>query len=177
MKDFSEKIKIPAKEIKGPKVGVIDDIVNNFLKAHQSSRKDLMKKQTDKGNFYFIKTKSKEIFTEEVLKKIVVNSIASIKWKKSMRWADTDLLWGRPLRSILAVYNNKVLTFSYGHLKSWEYTYIEKDLDTKSKKINNFKEYQKLLLNNNIIFNQEDRERKITKKFEGIYMSVPESGL
>ena len=42
-------------------------------------------------------------------------------------------------------------------------------MDTKSKKINNFKEYQKLLLNNNIIFNQEDRERKIIKKFEGIY--------
>ena len=169
IKDFSNKILIPSKEIRGPKVGVMNDIVNNFLKAHQSSRKDLMEKQTDKGNFYFIKTKSKEIFTEEVLKKIVVNSIASIKWKKSMRWADTDLLWGRPLRSILAVYNNKVLTFSYGHIKSCEYTYIEKDLDTKSKKINNFKEYQKLLLNNNIIFNQEDRERKIIKKFEGIY--------
>ena len=63
-----------------------------------------MEKQNDKGKFYYIKTKSKEVLTSEVLKKIV-NSIASIKWKKSMRWADTDLLWGRPLRSILAVYN------------------------------------------------------------------------
>ena len=24
-----------------------------------------------------------------------------------MRWGDTDLLWGRPLRSILAIYNEK----------------------------------------------------------------------
>ena len=118
LKDFSEKIKIPAKEIKGPKVGVIDDIVNNFLKAHQSSRKDLIEKKNDKGNFYYVKTKSKEILSSEILKRGVVNSIASIKWKKSMRWSETDLLWGRPLRSILAIYKTKVLSFSYGHLKT-----------------------------------------------------------
>ena len=31
---------MPSKEIRGPKVGVIDDILNSFLKAHQSSLKD-----------------------------------------------------------------------------------------------------------------------------------------
>ena len=124
LKDFSEKIKIPSKEIRGPKVGVMDDVINNFLKAHNSSRKDLMEKQNDKGKFYYIKTRSKETLTSEVLKKIVVNSIASIKWKKSMRWSDTDLLWGRPLRSILAVYNKQILTFSYGHLRASDCTII-----------------------------------------------------
>ena len=124
IKEFSNKIKIPSKEIRGPKVGVIDDIVNNFLKAHQSSNKDLIKRQSDKGNFYYLKTKSKEVQTEDILKKIVVNSIASIKWKKSMRWGDMDLFWGRPLRSILAIYNGNILNFSYGHLKSSDYTYI-----------------------------------------------------
>mgnify|MGYP001188563424 FL=1 len=169
IKDFSDKIKIPSKEIRGPKVGVMEDIINNFLKAHSSSRKDLMEKQNDKGNFYYIKTKSKEVLTSEVLKKIIVNSIASIKWKKSMRWSDTDLLWGRPLRSILAIYNKKILAFSYGHLRASDCTIIEKNLDAKIKKVTTFKDYQKLLLNNNIILNHEDREQKIIKKFESFY--------
>ena len=169
LKDFSEKIKIPAKEIRGPKVGVIDDIVNNFLKAHQSSRKDLMEKHNEKGNFYYIKTKAKEVQTTEILKKIIVNSIASIKWKKSMRWAETDLLWGRPLRSILSVYNRKILAFSYGHIKASDSIFIEKDLDTKVKKVSNFKEYQNLLLTNNIVLDHEEREKKIVKKFENFY--------
>ena len=169
LKDFSDKIKIPAKEVRGPKVGVIEDIVNNFLKAHESSRKDLMEKQNDKGNFYFIKTKTKEVLTSEILKKIVVNSIASIKWKKSMRWADTDLLWARPLRSILAIYNGKILTFSYGHLKANDWTLIDKDLDVKTKKVKNFKDYQNFLLSNNIMLDHKDREKKIIKKFENIY--------
>ena len=169
LKDFSEKIKIPSKEIRGPKVGVMEDVINNFLKAHNSSRKDLMEKQNDKGKFYYIKTKSKEVLTSEVLKKIVVNSIASIKWKKSMRWSDTDLLWGRPLRSILAVYNREILAFSYGHLRASDCTVIEKDLDTKAVKVKTVKDYQKLLLNNNIILNHEEREQKIIKKFESFY--------
>ena len=169
LKDFSEKIKIPSKEIRGPKVGVMEDVINNFLKAYNSSRKDLMEKQNDKGKFYYIKTRSKETLTSEVLKKIVVNSIASIKWKKSMRWSDTDLLWGRPLRSILAVYNKKILTFSYGHLRASDSTIIEKDLDTKVIKVTTVKDYQKLLLKNNIILNHEEREQKIIKKFESFY--------
>ncbi len=169
LKDFSEKIKIPSKEIRGPKVGVMEDVINNFLKAHNSSRKDLMEKENDKGKFYYIKTKSKEVLTSEVLKKIVVNSIASIKWKKSMRWSDTDLLWGRPLRSILAVYNKEILTFSYGHLRASDCTVIEKGLDTKVVKVKTVKDYQKLLLNNNIILSHEEREQKIIKKFESFY--------
>ncbi len=169
LKDFSEKIKIPSKEIRGPKIGVMEDVINNFLKAHNSSRKDLMEKENDKGKFYYIKTKSKEVLTSEVLKKIVVNSIASIKWKKSMRWSDTDLLWGRPLRSILAVYNREILTFSYGHLRASDCTVIEKGLDTKVVKVKTVKDYQKLLLNNNIILSHEEREQKIIKKFESFY--------
>jgi len=169
LKDFSEKIKIPSKEIRGPKVGVMEDVINNFLKAHNSSRKDLMEKQNNKGKFYYIKTRSKETLTSEVLKKIVVNSIASIKWKKSMRWSDTDLLWGRPLRSILAIYNKKILTFSYGHLRASDSTIIEKDLDTKVIKVTTVKDYQKLLLKYNIILNHEEREQKIIKKFESFY--------
>ncbi|MDC3152321.1 glycine--tRNA ligase subunit beta [Pelagibacteraceae bacterium] len=169
LKNFSNKIKIPSKEVRGPKVGVMEDIVNNFLKAHNSFPKDLIEKQNDKGNFYYLKTKSKEILTSEILKKIVVNSIASIKWKKSMRWSDTDLLWGRPLRSILSIYNNKILAFSYGHLKASDSTIIEKNLDTKVVRVTNFNDYRKLLFNNNIILDHEEREKKIIKKFESFY--------
>ncbi len=169
IKGFSEKIQIPSKEIRGPKVGVMEDIINNFLKAHDSSRKDLVEKQSGKGNFYYVKTKAKEVLASEILKKIIVNSIAAIKWKKSMRWAETDLLWGRPLRSILALYNKKIFSFNYGHLKANDFTVIEKDLDTKIKKVTNFNDYQKLLVSNNIILDHEEREKKIIKKFENIF--------
>ena len=168
IKGLTETIKTPAREIKGPKVGVLEDIKNSFLKAHNSNSKDLFEKQTEKGKFYFIKTFPREIKVQEILKKIVLNSLASIKWKKSMRWSDNDLLWGRPLRSILSLFNGKILSFNYAHLKANDFSIIEKDADIKSKKIRDFIDYQKWLKKNNVNLDHIDREKKIISKFEKI---------
>ena len=168
IKDIPLTIKILAKEIKGPKVGVLENILDSFIRAQKVTKKDVFEKEIEKGKFYFIKTKPKEILTEELLIKIVLNSIASLNWKKSMKWSDNNLLWGRPLRSILAIFNKKILKFNYGHLKSTDMAIIEKDLTARYKKIKNYKDYQVFLKNNKIILDQEERKRKILKKFESI---------
>ncbi len=169
IKGIPDKIKIPAKEIKGPKVGVLENILHSFMRAHKASRKDIFEKDVDeKGRFYFVKTISKEIDVKEVLIKVILNSMAAISWKKSMRWSNKDMFWGRPLRSILAVYNNKILSFKYGHLRSTDSITIEKDLLTKFKKIKNFSDYEKFLKSNEIILDEEVRKIKILNKFEKI---------
>ena len=168
IKEIPEKIKVYAKEIKGPKVGVLEDILNNFLRAHNMNRNDVFEKESEKGKFYFVKTKPKEIQTKELLTKVVITSIASLTWKKSMRWSNTNLIWGRPLRSILAVFNKKLLPFTYGHLKSTDNVIIENNLDKKFYKIKDFKEYNTFLKNNKIILDHEERMRIIVKKFNSI---------
>jgi glycyl-tRNA synthetase beta chain len=168
IKDLPEKIKIPAKEIKGPKIGVLDDILNSFIRAHKVSKKDVFEKESEKGKFYYIKTKSQVLFTKDLLIKIILNSIASLSWKKSMKWSNNNLLWGRPLRSILSVFNKKILQFSYGHLKSSDTIVVEQDLITKYKKISSFKDYLGFLKSNNIIIDQKERKKIILKKFEFI---------
>ncbi len=169
IKGIPDKIKIPAKEIKGPKVGVLENILHSFMRAHKASRKDIFEKDVDeKGRFYFVKTISKEIDVKEVLIKVILNSMAAISWKKSMRWSNKDMFWGRPLRSILAVYNNKILSFKYGHLRSTDSITIEKDLLTKFKKIKNFSDYEEFLKSNEIILDEEVRKIKILNKFEKI---------
>ena len=168
IKDLPEKIKIPAKEIKGPKIGVLDDILNSFIRAHKVSKKDVFEKESEKGKFYYIKTKSQVLFTKDLLIKIILNSIASLSWEKSMKWSNNNLLWGRPLRSILSVFNKKILQFSYGHLKSSDTIVVEQDLITKYKKISSFKDYLGFLKSNNIIIDQKERKKIILKKFEFI---------
>ena len=171
IKEIPTNIRIPVKEIRGPKVGVLQNILDNFIRAQNVSKKDIFEKEIEKGKFYFVKTKAKEIVTKDLLIKAILNSIASLNWKKSMRWSDTNLIWGRPLRSILAVFNNKALLFSYGHIKSKESTVIEQNLSIAHKKVRNFREYQKILKKNNILLDQDEREKKILKKFENICKS------
>jgi len=112
VKDLIEKIKIEAKEIKGPRVGSPDQVIQGFLKAKNVSQKDLIEKNTDKGKFYFLKTQSQSTLAEDLLIKIIPKAIGSINWKKSMKWSDHNLMWGRPLRSIFAIYNCKKLLFN-----------------------------------------------------------------
>tara|TARA_B100001559_G_C16492892_1_gene619271 strand:+ start:708 stop:2762 length:2055 start_codon:yes stop_codon:yes gene_type:complete len=168
IKEIPDKIKIPSKEIKGPKVGVLDDILNSFLRSHNASKKDVYEKESDKGKFYYLNTKSKEILSQDLLTKITLNSIASLNWKKSMKWGDSNLVWGRPLRSILAVFNKKLLSFKYGHLKSTDKIILNKNFNIQYKKIKTFSEYCSFLKNNKIIIDQEQRKKIISKKFESI---------
>ena len=60
-----ESFKIKVKEIKGPKVGVSENILQGFTKSHNVSDKDLLKKQTEKGEFYFIKIPEKKLLVKD----------------------------------------------------------------------------------------------------------------
>ena len=64
---LAEKIKIESKEIKGPKIGSPDQILQGFIRAKNISQSDLIEKETEKGKFYFIKTAPKNILVEELL--------------------------------------------------------------------------------------------------------------
>ena len=127
-----------------------------------------MKKKTEKGNFYFVKIKGKEINSEEELIKCILKSLSEISWKKSMKWSDHEMNWGRPLRSILAIFNEKVLKFNYKHLEASNFTLIEEDSSINQKKIKNFSEYKKILKSFSIILDHKEREKIINDKISSI---------
>ena len=166
--DIAENVKVTAKEIKGPKIGSPDQVIQGFVKAKKVSEQDLIEKDTDKGKFYFIKTQPKSILVEELLSKIIPKAISSISWKKSMKWSDHNLMWGRPLQSIFARFNNKKLSFNFDHLETTDKIIVEQDLIIKSRKINNFKEYLSFLKTFNIIVDHQAREQIILKKISSV---------
>ncbi len=166
--DLAVNIKIAAKEIQGPKVDSSDTVIQGFVRAKNISEQELIKKNTDKGKFYFVKTQPKSILVEELLIKIIPKAISSISWKKSMKWSDHNLIWGRPLHSIFARFNNKKLFFRFDHLETTDEIIIEQDLIFKSKKIVNFEEYLTFLKTFNIIVNHETREKIILKNISSV---------
>ena len=171
IKDLADKIKIASKEIRGPKVGSPEQILKGFTKAKNVTEKDLFEKKTDKGKFYFIKTEPKIIFVENLLIKTLPRALNSISWKKSMKWSDYSLMWGRPLRSIFAKFNNKKIDFKFDHLETVDEIIIEQDLTFKTKKINNFKEYLAFLKSCKIIVDHNEREQIILKKISAVSKS------
>ncbi len=171
IKDLPIKVKMPSKEIKGPKVGLNQSIIDNFIKSNHSSRENLFEKELDKGKFYFLKRPPRELQVNNVIVKHLLKSLNEISWKKSMKWSSNNMLWGRPLRSIFAMYDYKILDFQFNHLKSSDHVLFEDDLKITSKKIYSSKEYFKLLNSHNILINQSERRDKIIKSFEKISKS------
>ena len=77
----------------------------------------MFKKKKDKEEFYYYKKPEKKIRTIDLLKENVPKILDKISWKKSMKWGDFDLNWARPLKSILAIFDNQTLEFNYYHRK------------------------------------------------------------
>ena len=61
--------------------------------------------------------------------------LKKITWKKSMRWGNNNLKWARPLKNILCLYDNKKLSFSFGHLLSNDKTLKDNYLNEKYYKV------------------------------------------
>ena len=161
-------IKIPPTEIKGPKVGVSEDVINNYAKSKNLNISDLLEKKTEKGNFYFAKIKGREINTENELAKILPLALKDISWKKSMKWSDFELNWGRPLISILAIFNEKLLKFKFAHLETVNFTMLETEEQIKQIKVKSFYDYKNLLRKNEIILDHNERSEYILKKIISI---------
>jgi len=165
---LKKQIVMKSEEIKGPNINAPEVALEGFIRSNDLSKKDLFKKKTDKGEFYFFKTKSKKLNTHDLLEELVPLLLQKIQWKKSMKWGGFDLNWGRPLKSILAVFDKKKLIFDFHHLTSSNSTFIDKEYEEKKKIFTNFKEYNNFFKKINIIIDQEQRKNLIEKKFSEI---------
>ena len=163
-----EKIEQKGKNLKGPKVDAPQVALDGFIKSNNLSKSDIYKKKIEKGEFYFANTKPKIINILQELQHIVPSVIRDYSWKKSMKWSSYDLNWGRPLRSIIALFNNKVINFDYFHLQSNNLTFVDETNGEKQKKVSNFKSYLSILKSKNIVLDHEKRKEIILKKFKNI---------
>jgi len=165
---LQKQIVLKSEEIKGPNISAPEIALEGFMRSNNLSKKDLFKKKIDKGEFFFFKTKSKKFNTHDLLEEFVPLILQKIQWKKSMRWGEFDLNWGRPLKSILAVFDKKKITFKFHHLVSSNLTFIDKEFEEKKKIFMDFKEYVNFFKKLDIIIDQKQRKDLIEKKLNEI---------
>ena len=118
-----------AEEIRGPNINAPEKALEGFLKSNKISKEKVFKKSTEKGIFYFYNKPSQKIKTYDLLKENIASLLLKISWKKSMKWGNHDLYWGRPLKSILALFDKKIIEFKLNHLQSSNKTFVDKDLE------------------------------------------------
>ena len=162
---LEKQIKIRSEEIRGPKINSPEQAIEGFAKSNKIEKKDLFVNKIDKGEFYFYKTKPETLKSHNLLTEFIPKILESYQWKKSMKWGEFNLNWGRPLKSILCVFDKKIIDFRFHHLISSNSTYIDKDLEDKKKIFTDFKSYEKFFENKKIIIDQNKRQKLISREF------------
>ena len=168
IENLPKDILYKASEKKGPSTLAPEKALEGFLKSNNLSKNKIYKKKTDKGEFYFYKIPKKKIKLSDLLKKNFESLLLRISWQKSMKWGENNLYWGRPLKSILAVLDGKKLQFSFKHLLSSNQTFVDKELEEKTKLFNNFTSYLSFFKNSGIIIDHEKRKNFIVSELEKI---------
>ena len=157
-----------SQEIRGPSINAKPEALEGFLRSHNLKKTNVELRSTDKGEFYFYKKPEQKLKTFDLLKKNLPLILEKISWNKSMKWGDNQLSWGRPLKSILAVFDGKKIDFNFHHLKASNFTFVDKDFEEKIKNFNDFKSYLSFFKSIKVILDQEKRKEFIINELNKI---------
>lgn len=116
-------------ELKGPSVdraygsdGKPTPALSGFLRGNSIEEKDLEIQDTPKGKYYFARKKTESGKTSAILPDLLCSVIKDIPFPKKMRWGTKQIGFPRPIRYILALFNDNIVPFEIDGIKSSDMT-------------------------------------------------------
>ena len=164
-------------EKKGPKVGAPEQAIAGFLRG--AGLKDISEAEIvsdpKKGDFYvaYISTPGRD--AKDIIAEAVPEIVRNFHWPKSMRTADGDLRWVRPLQRIVCVLDGKVVPLEVGGVASGSETEGHRIHGRGPYAVKGWKDYKAQLEGaGHVILSRDDRRRLI---LEGIEKACAGAGL
>ncbi len=117
--------------------------------------------QTDRGEYLGYVREEAARPVEEILPQLVSDWIPTIPFKKTMRWADLDIRFARPVHWIVSLYGNKVVPISFGNVVAGNTTYGHRFLAPEAITVASPGEYFDKLSRAKVFVDLEVRKEKI----------------
>jgi glycyl-tRNA synthetase beta chain len=108
----------PARKVAFDADGKPTKAAEGFARGQGVDVADLVVAATEKGEYVSVTKKIVGCPSEEILVEILPRVIGAIPFRKSMRWADLDVRFARPMHWIVALFDGAVVPFSFGPIKS-----------------------------------------------------------
>ncbi len=166
IEDVATRQKTVTSEIQGPPQKVaFDDSGNPTVAGQKFAEKvglDVSKlkvKTTQKGAYVCAKVVERGLATRTVLKQILPEVILSTPFPKTMRWADLDISFARPIHSVLALLGSQLVSFQIGNIKSGRTTFGHSFMHPKKIKISDPAEYSQKLADVRVMVDIDARKK------------------
>lgn len=137
-----------------------------FANSQGISVESLVIKSKDKGEYVVAEIDEKGVPVAEVLPEIFKSIVLSLHFPKAMRWGNNNLKFVRPIRWLLALFDKEIISFEIDGIKSGNRTMGHRFLSPAGFQIKEIPSYKKLLNNNFVIIDAEERKRIISEKME-----------
>jgi glycyl-tRNA synthetase beta chain len=160
-------------EIQGPSAAVAFDKAGNptkaglgFAKSQGVEIKDLQIKKTPKGEYCFAIKKIEGHETLHILPDILPAIIRNISFPKSMKWKGAGLFFARPIRSLLALFEDQVVPIEINGIKADRFTFGHPFLSVKKIEISeaDWELYKKLLKQEHVVVDITERRETLRTK-------------
>ena len=165
----------PTKELAYDANGNLTNAALGFLRGAGADKKDIIIKQTSKGDKIAIKKEIKGKPATSILIILIKDTIAEIKFQKSMKWGSSKLSFARPIRWLLVLFGNDIIELEFEGIKSGNITYGNRfqKLDNPVE-INSIDEYDEKLADVFVIPNREERKEIIRKQMDDLFLNSNE---
>jgi glycyl-tRNA synthetase beta chain len=169
--DMAGKQKSVTTEVLGPprKIG-FDDNGKPTMAAEKFAEKvgikvsRLKARETEKGVYLCAKKTERGVATSTVLKKMLPGIILGTPFPKTMRWADLDITFARPVHSILALLGERLISFTVGDVRSGRFTKGHSFMNPGKIKIKHPDEYIGALRDADVIVDIAERKALVEKQ-------------
>jgi len=170
VQDVAELQASITREVLGPPKAVAFDVegrptkaAEGFAKGQGVSVNRLGIKATAKGDYVCVKKIERGLASWKLLQAILPEVITSIPFPKSMRWADLDLTFVRPIHSILALLGDRIIPFKLENIRSGRRTLGHRFMHTRSIAISDSSEYLNSLRSAYVVVDIAERRNVIER--------------
>lgn len=179
VKDVEEKESERVIEIKGPPYKIAYDekgtptqVFKKFLESNDLKEDEIIIKEIKDNKYIFGFKKVQGRDAKEILPAIVIESLKNLVFPRGMRWNSSNVVFLRPIRSILALFDNEVINLEYAGIHSSNKSfgfYFDSPLEFICK---NTQDYFKKVRERYVILDYKERETLVKKDLEKLASSV-----
>ncbi|MBU5313589.1 glycine--tRNA ligase subunit beta [Tissierella carlieri] len=156
--DLKETVKGPAKKIAFDSDGNPTKALLGFMRGQNIDIASIYVEEHNGIEYVYadVVKEGKEI--EEILKGNIPNIIKSINFPKSMRWGGKNIRFARPIRWLVSLLDDKIVSFDLEGIEASNITKGHRFLGSNRIELNNVDEYVEALRKNFVIVDQEERK-------------------
>jgi glycyl-tRNA synthetase beta chain len=158
----------PAKRIALDERGSPTVALKKFCEINQVKLTDVVEIETPKGSYLGIVRIAGGEDTAELIQAAIPEILLGLTFSKAMVWNESRVPFIRPIRNILALFNNKPLDVEFAGVRSGNKALGHLLLSDTFFEVNSFKDYVQGLSKNFIILREEERRSKILAEIKDI---------